>query len=88
MGVETFYKEFAKKEGFGIRIRMSKKAPRSDNVTSCIYVCCCEGQCKTKNTFDSGESKDDEKKTTLVIIIYIYIYISHVSNLLIPSYFF
>ena len=32
--VETFYKEFAKKEGFGIRIRTSKKAPRSDNVTS------------------------------------------------------
>ena len=41
--VETFYKEFAKKEGFGIRIRMSKKAPRSDNVTSRIYVCCSEG---------------------------------------------
>ena len=32
--VETFYKEFAKKEGFGIYIRTSKKAPRSDNVTS------------------------------------------------------
>ncbi|KAK4594423.1 hypothetical protein RGQ29_018201 [Quercus rubra] len=30
-GVETFYKEFSKKEGFGIRIRTSKKAPRSDN---------------------------------------------------------
>ena len=73
MGVETFYKEFAKKEGFGIRIRMSKKAPRSDNVTSCIYVCCCGGQCKKKKKkkIDSGESKDDEKKTTLVIIIYI-----------------
>ena len=61
-GVETFYKEFAKKEGFGIRIHTIKKAPRSDNVTSHIYVCYCEGQCKTKNTFDSGESRDDEKK--------------------------
>ena len=47
--VETFYKEFAKKEGFGIRIRTSsKKAPRSDNVTSRIYVCCSERQRKTK----------------------------------------
>ena len=35
--------KFAKKEGFGIRIRTSKKAPRSDNVTSRIYVCCSEG---------------------------------------------
>ena len=61
-GVETFYKEFSKKEGFGIHIRTSKKAPRSDNVTSRIYVCCSEGQRKTKNTFDSGESRDDEKK--------------------------
>ena len=60
--VETFYKEFSKKEGFGIHIRTSKKAPRSDNVTSRIYVCCSEGQRKTKNTFDSGESRDDEKK--------------------------
>ena len=56
-GVETFYKEFAKKEGFGIRIHTIKKAPKSDNVTSRIYVCYCEGQCKTKNTFDSGESR-------------------------------
>ena len=56
-GVETFYKEFAKKEGFGIHIRTSKKAPKSDNVTSRIYACCYEGKCKTKNTFDSGESR-------------------------------
>ncbi|KAL4598151.1 hypothetical protein ACB092_11G039500 [Castanea dentata] len=35
--VETFYKEFAKKEGFGIRIRTSKKAARSDNVTNRVY---------------------------------------------------
>ena len=28
--VETFYKEFAKKEGSGICIRTSKNAPRSD----------------------------------------------------------
>ena len=61
-GAKTFYKEFSKKEGFGIRTRSSKKAPRSDNVTSRIYVCCSEGQRKTKNTFDSGESRDDEKK--------------------------
>ena len=47
-GAKTFYKEFSKKEGFGIRIRSSKKAPRSDNVTSRIYVCCSEGQRKTK----------------------------------------
>ena len=60
--VETFYKEFAKKEGFGIRIRTSKKAPRSDDVTSRIYVCCSEGQRKTKNALDSGLSRDDENK--------------------------
>ncbi|KAL4607292.1 hypothetical protein ACB092_09G162900 [Castanea dentata] len=60
--VETFYKEFAIKEGFGIRIRTSKKAPRSDNVTSCIYVCCSEGQRKTKNALDSCLSIDDENK--------------------------
>nr|POE45425.1 hypothetical protein CFP56_20097 [Quercus suber] len=36
--VETFYKEFAKKEGFGIRILTSKKASRSDDVTSRIYI--------------------------------------------------
>ena len=39
-GVETFYKEFAKKEDFGTRIHTSKRAPKSDNVTSRIYVCC------------------------------------------------
>ena len=61
-GAKTFYKEFSRKEGFGIRIHTSKKAPKSDNVISRIYVCCSEGQHKTKNTFDSGESKDDEKK--------------------------
>ncbi|KAL0015394.1 hypothetical protein SO802_002463 [Lithocarpus litseifolius] len=33
-GVETFYKEFATKEGFGIRVRTSKRPPRSDNITS------------------------------------------------------
>ena len=60
--VETFYKEFAKQEGFGFRIRTSKKASRSDNVTNHIYVCCSEGQHKTKNTFNSGESRDDENK--------------------------
>ena len=60
--VETFYKEFAKKEGFGFRIRTSKKAPRSDNVTNRIYVYCSERQRKTKNTFDSGERRDDENK--------------------------
>ena len=60
--VETFYKEFAKKEGFVIRIRTSKKAPRSDNVTSRIYVCCSERQRKTKNAFDNGLSRDDENK--------------------------
>ena len=47
-GVETFYKEFAKKEGFGIRVCTSKRPPRSDIITSCIYVCCNEGQCKRK----------------------------------------
>ncbi|KAL4625426.1 hypothetical protein ACB092_05G024900 [Castanea dentata] len=62
--VETFYKEFAKKEAFGIRIRIhtSKKAPRSDNVTSCIYVCCSQGQRKTKNALENGLNKDDENK--------------------------
>ena len=60
--VETFYKEFAKKEGFGIRIRMSKKAPRSDNVTSRMYVCWSDRQLKTKNAFDNGLSRDDENK--------------------------
>ncbi|KAL0013407.1 hypothetical protein SO802_000476 [Lithocarpus litseifolius] len=60
--VETFYKEFAKKEGFGICIRTSKKASRSDNVTSRIYVCCSEGQRKSKNALDSGLSRDDENK--------------------------
>ncbi|KAM4110768.1 hypothetical protein ACJW30_05G017000 [Castanea mollissima] len=60
--VETFYKEFAKKEAFGIRIRTSKKAPRSDNVTSCIYACCSQGQHKTKNALDNGLNKDDENK--------------------------
>ena len=60
--VKTFCKEFAKKEGFGIRIRTSKKAPRSDDVTSHIYVCCSEGQRKTKNALDNGLSKDDENK--------------------------
>ncbi|KAM3744770.1 hypothetical protein ACB098_06G076600 [Castanea mollissima] len=60
--VETFYKEFAKKEGFGIRIRTSKKAARSDNVTSRIYVCCSEGRRKTKNALDSGLNRDDENK--------------------------
>ena len=58
--VETFYKKIAKKEGFGIRISMSKKAPRSDDITSRIYVCCSEGQRKTKNALDSGLSRDDE----------------------------
>ena len=61
-GVETFYKEFAKKEGFGIRIHTSKKAPRSDNVTSRIYVCCSEGQRKIENALDSGLSRGDENK--------------------------
>ena len=51
------------KEGFEIRIHTSKKTPRSDNVTSCIYVCCSEGQGKTKNALDSGLSRDDENKT-------------------------
>ena len=60
--VETFYKEFAKKEGSGICIRTSKNAPRSDDVTSHIYVCCSEGQCKAKNALDNGLSKDDENK--------------------------
>ena len=58
--VETFYKKIAKKEGFGIRISMSKKAPRSDDITSRIYVCCSERQRKTKNALDSGLSRDDE----------------------------
>ena len=58
--VKTFYKKIAKKEGFGIRISMSKKAPRSDDVTSRIYVCCSEGQRKTKNALDSGLSRDDQ----------------------------
>ena len=58
--VKTFYKKIAKKEGFGIRISMSKKAPRSDDITSRIYVCCSEGQRKTKNALDSGLSRDDE----------------------------
>ena len=56
----NFYIEFAKKEGFGIH--MSKKTPRSDNVTSCIYVCCSEGQRKTKNALDSGLSRNDKNK--------------------------
>ena len=56
-GVEIFYKEFAKKEDFGIRIHTSKRAPKSDNVTSRIYVCCNEGQCKIKKTFDNGEQR-------------------------------
>ena len=60
--VETFYKEFAKKEDFGIRIHTSKRAPKSDNVISRIYVCCNEGKCKIKKTFDNGESRDDEQK--------------------------
>ena len=58
--VKTFYKKIAKKEGFGIRISMSKKAPRSDDVTSRIYVCCSEGQRKTKNALNSGLSRDDQ----------------------------
>ncbi|XP_065618429.1 protein FAR1-RELATED SEQUENCE 5-like [Quercus suber] len=62
-GVETFYKEFAKKEGFAIRVRTSKRPPKSDNITSRIYVCCSEGQHKRKKTLDNGESRDDEQKT-------------------------
>ena len=61
-GVEIFYKEFAKKEDFGIRIHTSKRAPKSDNVTSRIYECCSEGQRKTKFAFDNGLSRDDENK--------------------------
>ena len=41
---------------------MSKKTPRSDNVTSRIYVCCSEGQRKTKNALDSGLSRNDKNK--------------------------
>ena len=41
---------------------MSKKTPRSDNVTSHIYVCCSEGQRKTKNALDSGLSRNDKNK--------------------------
>ncbi|XP_075669820.1 protein FAR1-RELATED SEQUENCE 5-like [Castanea sativa] len=60
--IETFYKEFCKKESFGIHVHTSKKALRSDNVTSRIYECCSEGQRKTKNALDNGLSKDDENK--------------------------
>ena len=52
-GVETFYKEFAKKEGFGIYVHTSKRAPKSDYVTSCIYVYYSEGQHKRKKTPDN-----------------------------------
>ena len=61
-GVETFYKEFAKKEGFRIHVCTSKRPPRSDNITSRIYVCCSERQHKRKKTLDNGESRDDEQK--------------------------
>ena len=47
-GVETFYKEFAKKEGFGIRIRTGKKAPKSDNVTSVFMYVVVKGNAKEK----------------------------------------
>ena len=47
-GVETFYKEFSKKEGFGIRICTSKKAPRIDNVTSRIMYVVVKGNAKQK----------------------------------------
>ena len=51
-GVKTFYKRFAKKEGFEIRVRTSKRPPRSDNIISRIYVCCSEGQHKRKHDSD------------------------------------
>ena len=60
-GVEAFYREFAKNQGFGIRVHSSKTTPRSDVVTNRIYVCCSEGQRKTK-ICDDVESKDDEQK--------------------------
>ena len=41
---------------------MSKKTPRSDNVTSRIYVCCSEGQRKTKNALESGLRRNDKNK--------------------------
>ncbi|GMY32246.1 protein FAR1-RELATED SEQUENCE 5-like [Fagus crenata] len=43
-GVEAFYREFAKNQGFGICVRSSKTTSRSDAVTNRIYVCCSEGQ--------------------------------------------
>ena len=55
-GAKTFYKEFSRKEGFGIRIHTSKKAPKSDNVISRIYVCCSEGPRKTKNALEDRKS--------------------------------
>ena len=47
-GVETFFKEFAKKEGFGICIRTSKKTPKSDNVKSVFMHVVVKGNAKQK----------------------------------------
>lgn len=47
--VESFYKEFAKDEGFEIRICTSKLASRSTDIINLVYVCCNEGYRKTKN---------------------------------------
>ena len=38
----------AKKKGFGIRIRMSKKAPKSDNLTSVFMYVVVKGNAKQK----------------------------------------
>ena len=57
MMLKLFTKNLPKK-----KVLDSVSAPRSDNVTNCIYVYCSERQRKTKNTFDSGERRDDENK--------------------------
>ena len=60
-GVETFIKNLLKNkvlESMSILV----KDHSSDNITSCIYACCSERQCKRKKTLDNGESRDDEQK--------------------------
>ena len=60
--VEAFYKEFAKDEGFGIRIHTSKLASRSIDIINRVYVCCNEGHRKTKN-INNEENNDNNGKT-------------------------